>query len=188
MREIQVGTASWTDKSLVDCGRFYPSDAKTPEARLQYYVSQFSLVEIDSSYCAPPSERNAALWVERTPRDFAFDVKVFRLFTAHQTALEALPKDIRDALPPLEAGKRNVYYRQIPPELLDELGTALVRRALQLRLQPAGTLGVGRQRDPVEREDAPGSRHLQQLLPGLCPAECPAVRHAAGKGWEGLVA
>jgi hypothetical protein len=32
MGTILVGTASWTDKTLIDSGRFYPSDAKTPEA------------------------------------------------------------------------------------------------------------------------------------------------------------
>jgi len=29
-----VGTASWSDKTLLDCGKFYPPTAKTPEARL----------------------------------------------------------------------------------------------------------------------------------------------------------
>jgi hypothetical protein len=30
--EILVGTASWTDKTLLDSGRFYPGEAKSPEA------------------------------------------------------------------------------------------------------------------------------------------------------------
>ena len=41
---ILVGTASWTDKSLIDCGRFYPPDAKTAEARLQLYAGRRPLV------------------------------------------------------------------------------------------------------------------------------------------------
>ena len=46
---------------------FYPEDAKTPEARLRYYASQFPIVEVDSSYYAIPSDKTAKLWVERTP-------------------------------------------------------------------------------------------------------------------------
>ncbi len=65
MGEILIGTASWTDKSLVESGRFYPPGVKTAEERLRYYASQFPLVEVDSAYYALPSERNAALWVER---------------------------------------------------------------------------------------------------------------------------
>jgi uncharacterized protein YecE (DUF72 family) len=78
---ILVGTASWTDKSLIDSGLFYPPEARTSEERLRYYASQFPVVEVDSSYYAMPSERNAALWVERTPEGFRFDIKAFRLLT-----------------------------------------------------------------------------------------------------------
>ena len=34
---IQVGTASWTDKSLIASKRFYPRGWNTAEARLKYY-------------------------------------------------------------------------------------------------------------------------------------------------------
>jgi uncharacterized protein YecE (DUF72 family) len=119
MSNIRVGTASWTDKSLIDCGRFYPPDATSPEERLRCYASQFPLVEVDSSYYALPSARNAALWAERTPASFRFNVKAFRLFTGHQTVPTALPKDIREALPPSK--KKNVYYKDVPEELRNEL-------------------------------------------------------------------
>ena len=92
MSEILIGTSSWTDKTLIDCGRFYPSNAKTPEARLKFYASQFPIVEVDSSYYAIPSEQTAKLWVERTPDDFIFNVKAFRLLTTHQTQPNVLPK------------------------------------------------------------------------------------------------
>ena len=60
---ILVGTASWTDKSLIGCGRFYPREASSAEARLRYYASQFTMVEVDSSYYAMPSATNS-----RAPR------------------------------------------------------------------------------------------------------------------------
>ena len=31
---ILVGTTSWTDKTLIDCGRFYPRGCTSAEARL----------------------------------------------------------------------------------------------------------------------------------------------------------
>lgn len=118
-RNIYVGTASWTDKSLVDSGKFYPADATSAEDRLRYYASQFPLVEVDSSYYAIPSEQTTHLWVARTPAAFRFNVKAFRLFTGHQTSPIVLPKDIREALP--KTGKKNVYYKDVPDELRREL-------------------------------------------------------------------
>src|SRR6266566_2094423 len=84
MANILVGTSSWTDKTLIDSGRFYPASARTPEDRLRYYASQFPIVEIDSSYYGIPIEQNARLWVERTPPEFVFNIKAYRLFTRHR--------------------------------------------------------------------------------------------------------
>jgi len=64
--KILVGTASWTDKSLIESGRFYPGSAKTPEARLQYYAEQFPLVEVDSSYYGLPSRACSDARMEMT--------------------------------------------------------------------------------------------------------------------------
>jgi uncharacterized protein YecE (DUF72 family) len=114
-----VGTCSWTDKTLIACGRFYPKGCSTAEARLRFYASQFPLVEVDSSYYAMPSRANSELWVERTPDDFTFNIKAFRLFTNHQTTVSAFPKDIAEALG-RDANAR-VYYKDVPPEIRIEL-------------------------------------------------------------------
>jgi len=136
---ILVGTCSWADKTLVDSG-WYPATAKTPEDRLRFYAEQFPIVEVDATYYGLPSERNAALWVERTPDDFVFDVKSYALFTHHPAALRSLPKDLREALPPALQEKRNLYYRDAPPDLRDELW-ARFNSAL-LPLDSAGKLGT----------------------------------------------
>jgi len=44
--DILVGTASWTEPTLLKSGRFYPPDARTPEQRLRHYASQFPVVEV----------------------------------------------------------------------------------------------------------------------------------------------
>jgi len=139
MGAILVGTASWADKSLVDSKLFYPKDAKTAEARLRHYAANFPLVEVDSSYYALPAPPVAELWAQRTPETFVFDIKAFRIFTQHQTPPKVLPPDIRDALGPL-AEKKNVYYGDFPPEIMDEMW-----RRFRLALEPlrnAGKLGA----------------------------------------------
>ena len=119
--KILVGTASWTDKSLIDSGKFYPPEAKSPEARVRHYPSLFPMVEVDSSYYAMPSASTAQLWAERTPADFVFNVKSFRLLTGHATQPKVLHSDIRAALPEALAGKKNLYYKDLPIPVLDEL-------------------------------------------------------------------
>jgi len=137
---ILVGTCSWTERSLVASGRFYPSEMKTPEDRLRFYAQEFPIVEVDSTYYGLPSERNAALWVERTPGEFLFDIKAFSLFTHHPTPVASLPKEVREALPPALHTKRNVYYRDLPPELRDDLWGRFASALLPL--DSAGKLGV----------------------------------------------
>jgi len=139
MGKIFVGTTSWTEKTLIECGMFYPPEVKTPEDRLKYYATKFPVTEVDSSYYALPSERNSQVWVERTPKNFVFHLKAFRLFTGHQTAPSALPKDIREALGPATE-KKNVYHKDMPPELTDELWERF-RAALQ-PLKAAGKLAT----------------------------------------------
>ena len=140
MGRILVGTCSWTDPTLIECGKFYPEFAKSAQARLQYYASQFSIVEVDSSYYALPQERTSALWVERTGDGFLFDVKSFRLFTQHPTPVMALPRDIRETIPPQPKEKANIYLRDMPEELLEELWRRFERALLPL--DSAGKLGV----------------------------------------------
>ena len=140
MAKIRVGTCSWTDPTLIESRRFYPDSACSAEARLQYYASQFNVVEVDSSYYAMPNERNSYLWAGRTPEDFVFDFKAFRLFTQHPTPVTALPKSIRDALPPELQQKGNLYYRELPTELVDELWHKF--ESALLPLDTVGKLGV----------------------------------------------
>lgn len=121
MRKILVGTASWTDPGLIKSKLFYPPEAKSPEERLRYYASQFPIVEVDSSYYAMPSSSNAEKWAERTPDDFVFNIKAFRLLTGHQTPQASLPKDIQGELALHFVEKKNVYYKDRPAEIRDEM-------------------------------------------------------------------
>ena len=70
MEKTRVGTASWTDKTLIKSGTFYPKQVNTAEGRLKFYAEHFNTVEVDSTYYAFPAERNAVLWAKRTPPEF----------------------------------------------------------------------------------------------------------------------
>ncbi|HSV67426.1 MAG TPA: DUF72 domain-containing protein [Mycobacteriales bacterium] len=133
MGTIRVGTASWTDKTLLDSG-WYPADVTTPEQRLRYYASQFPLVEVDSTYYTPPNERNSRAWVERTPEGFVFNVKAFSLLTQHPTRPAALYKDVRPE------GTRNVYLKDLPAATVDTVWERFLA-ALE-PLHSAGKLGA----------------------------------------------
>ncbi len=140
MGEILLGTCSWTEETLIKGGKFYPPHAKDAESRLRYYASQFSIVEVDSSYYSMPYEKTSRLWVDRTPDNFIFNVKTFRLFTQHQTPPASLPRDIREDLPASLKDKNNLYQNNMPPELLDEMWKRF--DDAMLPLDSAGKLGV----------------------------------------------
>lgn len=116
MGDILVGTASWTDKTLLATD-WYPPEVKTAEQRLKYYASRFPLVEVDSTYYSPPAERTVGYWRDRTPEGFTFNVKAFSLLTQHPTRPGALYKDLREKVP----DKKNLYPRDLPDEVTDEV-------------------------------------------------------------------
>jgi uncharacterized protein YecE (DUF72 family) len=106
--EYLVGTASWTDPTLVKSDTFYPPSAKTAEDRLKFYAQQFNTVEVDSTFYALPAERNAKLWSERTPDGFVFHIKAFALMTQHPAEVSRLPKNMREMLPAAQRDQRRL--------------------------------------------------------------------------------
>jgi uncharacterized protein YecE (DUF72 family) len=137
MGHIRVGTASWTDRTLIESG-WYPPEADTPEKRLRYYARQFPLVEVDSTYYALPAEQTAALWAARTPAGFTFNVKAYSLFTQHPTPVASLPVDLREAAG--KTGKKRVYLKDVDPAVADEAWQRFLA-ALE-PLERAGKLGA----------------------------------------------
>ena len=138
--EVRVGTASWTDPTMTAAGVFYPPGAKSAEDRLRYYAERFSLVEVDATYYALPSEAQARLWVERTPEDFVFDIKAHALMTGQPTEVKRLPKAIREALPEELRAKTRIYGKDLPAGLYDEAWAGF-RRGIE-PLISSGKLGA----------------------------------------------
>ena len=134
MGATKVGTASWTDKTLIASG-WYPDDVDTAEARLGYYAKQFPLVEVDSTYYTPPNERNSDLWVARTPSHFTFNIKAFSLLTQHPTRVGALYKDLRP-----DTDKKNLYLKDLDAKVVEEVWERFL--AALDPLAEAGKLGA----------------------------------------------
>ena len=79
---LRVGTCGWSFQDWR--GPFYPSGTQD---ELAHYATQFSAVEIDSTWYHIPSEKTVGSWHRRTPDDFLFCPKMPGEIT-HEKLLE----------------------------------------------------------------------------------------------------
>ena len=105
-----VGTASWSDKTLFDCGKFYPPTAKTPEARLRFCASQFNLVEVDT--IEPMNTFSNAFHAE-VARMARKEIKpelqgMRKAITSHRSEIAALKREVRALTSQLKITQRQV--------------------------------------------------------------------------------
>ncbi len=80
---ILLGTSAFTAAGWE--GSFYPRGMKSADY-LCYYATQFSTVELDSTFYGCPAPRTVTNWAARTPEDFIFSVKIPQVIT-HDKAL-----------------------------------------------------------------------------------------------------
>jgi uncharacterized protein YecE (DUF72 family) len=80
------------------------------------------------------------LWIERTPKEFTFNIKAYSLLTNHPTRPDRMSKDLRELLPPDQAGKRNVYRDKLPTAVVDEVWKRFADALMPLH--SAGKLGA----------------------------------------------
>jgi uncharacterized protein YecE (DUF72 family) len=137
---VRMGTASWTDPTLIKEADFYPKRSMSAEERLRYYASIFPVVEVDATYYHPPTQDLAGLWVRRTPADFRMDIKAYSLFTQHPTAVKSLWDDVAEHLPPEREDEQSAYLSHLPDPAVD-LAWEHFADAL-LPLHSAGKLGA----------------------------------------------
>lgn len=76
--KILIGTQGWNYPAWV--GPFYPPGTRA-EAFLATYARAFRVVEVDSTFYAIPDARVVRSWMERTPADFTFALKMPREIT-----------------------------------------------------------------------------------------------------------
>jgi len=136
--EFMVGTASWTDPTLVRSDSFYPRAMKTAEDRLRFYSAHFNTVEVDSTYYALPAERNAVLWAERTPAGFIFNIKAYAMLTGHPAEVSRMPVAMRETLSAADRAAKSIRK---PPLATLDLAFRMFWSAIG-PLRDAGKLGM----------------------------------------------
>src|SRR5688500_7978769 len=87
---VRIGTQGWNYDAWV--GPFYPEGSRAGDF-LALYARAFNTVEVDSTFYAIPSEKVVHGWVERTPDDFVFALKLPQEIT-HERRL----RDSKDLL------------------------------------------------------------------------------------------
>lgn len=135
---IRIGTCSWTEKTLIQSGLFYPKTVRTADSRLRYYAEHFNTVEVDSTYYAMPDKRTAYNWADRTPDNFTFHVKVYGALTGHPIEPVSLPRDLRMMLPKQDAEQKRIFVKE--PEVLRNIA-GFFKEALY-PLMYRGKLGI----------------------------------------------
>jgi uncharacterized protein YecE (DUF72 family) len=159
---LLIGTASWTDRTLLESRAFYPTAVKTAADRLRYYARHFPVVEVDATYYALPSARNAAAWADRTPADFVFGVKAFAAMTGHPMEPKRLDPDLRRELPEKLRRATRVRAVDVPPAFLDLVWQRFVEALAPLRA--VGKVGyVLVQMPPWFRPGREASEYLERL-------------------------
>jgi len=118
---IVVGTSSWADPGFVE--DWYPEGMPARE-RLPWYAERFEAVEVNATFYAVPAEATVVRWVEATPENFSFDVKLHRLLSRHSAGPDSLPKALRDEVETNERGRVRLTP-ELEAEVLDRTIAAL---------------------------------------------------------------
>jgi uncharacterized protein YecE (DUF72 family) len=107
---IRIGTSGWSYDDWV--GPFYPAGTASGDY-LGCYAERFDIVEVDSTFYRPPSDRMVRGWAERTPAGFAFALKMPRVITHDKVLVdcEAEMEALLASLEPLGAKLKSVLLQ-----------------------------------------------------------------------------
>jgi uncharacterized protein YecE (DUF72 family) len=108
-------------------GAFYPEKKVKGFDELKYYSQIFNTVEINFTFYRPPSQAVAKSWVDKTPTDFSFAIKLWQKFTHpmkigrkssadqwHPVTQEDIDEFRSGIQPVAEAGKLGALLLQYP--------------------------------------------------------------------------
>jgi uncharacterized protein YecE (DUF72 family) len=114
-RKLNIGTSGWSYKHW--SGIFYPKEIKS-DKYLEYYITRFDCVELNSSFYNLPRETTVTGWMNRTPETFRFCPKLSRLIT-HQMQLKNIELALHKFFDVFEGMKNRLgpVLIQLPPGL-----------------------------------------------------------------------
>jgi uncharacterized protein YecE (DUF72 family) len=167
--DIRVGTSGWSYPSGKGTwnGIFYPDrPARRPRGtpkfdELSFYAEHFDTVEVNSSFYRVPTVATVQKWVERTPPEFEFSLKLYQKFTHPDVFAKATGTD------PSQLGAKDV----------DEFRAALEP------LMGAGKLGALLAQFPASfKNDAEAAGYLEWLLKAF--REYPVAVELRHRSWS----
>jgi uncharacterized protein YecE (DUF72 family) len=175
--ELRIGTAGWNYPSGKGTwnGVFYPKPRPKGFDELEFYAEHFDTVEVNSTFYGQPRAEVCRAWAARTPRGFAFSIKLYQKFT-HPGMFKAR---VVDSLPDDAREDSNAITSLVRPNLadLDEF-----RRGIE-PLAAGGKLGALLAQFPASFKDSPASR---DSLTGLLDAfrDYPIAVELRHKSWS----
>jgi uncharacterized protein YecE (DUF72 family) len=140
MSRVRVGTSGWsypTGRGTWN-GIFYPTPPGRSRKRtagfddLAFYAEHFDTVEVNSTFYGIPTVHATKGWVERTPGNFEFSLKLYQKFTHPEMFHRATGQDpsaldtsdvdgFRSAIDPIaNAGKLGALLAQFPPSFKND--------------------------------------------------------------------
>ena len=160
MGDLRIGTSGWSYPAGPGKwnGIFYPATrskrAGTKDFdELRYYAQHFNTVEVNSTFYGQPRAEVTGAWVDRTPRDFEFSLKLHQKFTHPKMFKEQALRHGGSEGPLLD------LLAQVTASDIDEY------RAGIEPLANAGRLGALLAQFPASFKDTPPARdYLAQLL------------------------
>jgi uncharacterized protein YecE (DUF72 family) len=170
-------------------GVFYPKPRPKGFDELEFYAEHFDTVEVNSTFYGQPRADVCRAWAARTPRGFAFSVKLYQNFTHPRMAEERLRRSVGATL---AAGNATPRGGGAPREQNDAAITSLVqpnladldefRRGIE-PLASSGKLGALLAQFPASFKDSPESREsLTALLTAL--RDYPVAVELRHKSWS----
>jgi uncharacterized protein YecE (DUF72 family) len=130
LRRVHVGCSGWVYPHWRE--RFYPKGVPQ-RAWLDFYAEHFDTVEINNTFYRLPSPSAVQGWVQHSPPEFTFAVKVSRYMT-HIKRLTMVERGLKRFYEPLESltgsGKLGPLLWQFPPNFhrdTDRLADALAQ-------------------------------------------------------------
>jgi len=111
--KIRTGCTGWSYGDWI--GPFYPRGSK-PSEYLPFYSNVFDIVEIDTTFYSSPNSWLVNRWMEMTPQNFSFTVKIPQTIT-HERRLRAYDTELSDFLSVLQPlrPKLKCILAQMPP-------------------------------------------------------------------------
>jgi uncharacterized protein YecE (DUF72 family) len=179
---LHIGTSGWNYPSGKGKwnGLFYPATrskrAGTADFdELRYYAEHFDTVEVNTTFYGQPRPGVTRTWVERTPQEFEFSLKLYQKFTHpkmfRETALKRAPGSegpLLDLLAEVTQSDIDEFRKGIEP------------------LATSGRLGALLAQFPASFKDSPASRdYLAQLLRAF--DDYPTAVELRHKSWSDAI-